>query len=502
MSVIQIGMRRYHAGVSAFFTWSFGFSLLFLATQVLLSARVLLKRAPLSNAHAWLLVIWLIPVIGMGLYLLIGENRLGSRRVRAFQENEEALRAHHQELWTAREPTWDGPYERFRPLEKLGAGLCDAPAVEGNELHLLADAAETLDAMIADIDGAQSHCHLLTYIFQPSGKPVELAEALMRAARRGVECRVALDAAGSRPFFRSKLPRLLRASGVEVVELLGVSPVRLLFRRLDLRNHRKVCVVDGRVAYSGSQNITDDSFRPKGLRGPGPWHDATARIKGHAVLALALVFIADWNSESKAPISEFDQYLPQLETGRTDGVTSAVQVLPSGPDRRPGAIQSAMIAAMYAATRELVLTTPYFVPDETINTALRTAAARGVEVTLIVPKNNDAVIVDHAGRASYEQLLASGVRIMRYTPGLLHAKTMTIDGMVSHIGSANLDQRSFRINFEITLAMYDHEFTTELREQQAKYIEQSEPVELDRWRARSTMSRVIDGAASLFSPIL
>ncbi len=488
--------------MDALLSWSLVGSVLFLGAQLFLSARVLLRRTPLANAHAWLLVLWLLPLVGMGAYLLIGENRLGSLRRRTYADSERRLRKYAQELWIARERTWAGDYRRYESLEKLGAALCEAPAVEGNALSLHADAAATLDAMIADIDSASSHVHLLTYIFQPRGKPREVADALARAAARGVECRVAVDGAGSRAFFRSGLAKRLRREGVEVVELLKVNPLRLLFRRLDLRNHRKILVIDGRVAYCGSQNITDDSFRPKGPKGPGPWHDATVRLDGRAARALGLIFLADWKSETVRPIEDLDRYLPEIEDQPADEITSAVQILPSGPDGRPGAIQSAMVAAMYAAERELIVTTPYFVPDATVNTALTTAAARGVDVMLIVPSRNDAVLVEHAGRASYLQLLEGGVRILRYTPALLHAKTISIDGKVALIGSANIDQRSFRINFECTLAIYDSAFAGDLRALQQRYIDASEPVDIARWRDRSLLSRVADGAASLFSPIL
>jgi cardiolipin synthase len=488
--------------VSEYLSWSLLVSAVFFAAQVVLSVRVLLRRSPLQNAHAWLLVLWLLPLAGMVLYLLIGENRLGSLRRKQYSDSQRHLAAWANELWLAKEKTWEDGYERFRTLAHLGVTMCDAPAVEGNRLTLHADAGETLDAMIADINRAESHCHLLTYIFYPEGKPLEVAEALERAVARGVSCRVAVDSAGSRKFFRSGLASRLRSSGVEVLELLGVNPLRLLFRRLDLRNHRKLLIVDGMVAYAGSHNMADDSFRPKGPDGPGPWHDATARVEGYAARALALLFIADWNSEASSPIGDVDAYLPPRSAREPDDITSAVQILPSGPESRPGAIQATMVSAMHLAERELIVTTPYFVPDATLMTALVTASARGVETTLIVPARNDAPIVDRAGKASYARLLDAGVRILRYTPGLLHAKTVTVDGKVALIGSANMDQRSFRINFEVTLAVYDDPFASTLRSLQHQYIAQSEPVEPADWNSRSVGRKLVDNAAALFGPLL
>ncbi len=485
-----------------FLSWSLAVSLVFLGTQILLSVRVLLRRSPLVNAPAWLLVLWLLPLAGMILYLLIGENRLGSIRRKKFVETQRELASCANELWLAREETWDDGYERFRTLAQLGVSLCDSPPVEGNRLSLHAEADKTLDAMIADIDNASSHCHLLTYIFHPVGKPLEVAEALSRAAARGVDCRLAVDSAGSRKFFTSGLAHRLRLSGVEVLELLEVNPLRLLFRRLDLRNHRKVLVIDGRIAYAGSHNMSDDSFRPKGPNGPGPWHDATVRVEGYAARSLALMFISDWNSESERPIQDVDGFLPDLDEREPDDITSAVQILPSGPESTPGAIQSTFVSAMHLAERELIVTTPYFVPDAPLMVALTTAAARGVETTLIVPDNNDAPIVDRAGKANYSRLLDAGVRIMRYTPGLLHAKTITVDGKVALIGSANMDQRSFAINFEVTLAVYDNPFASRLRQLQEQYIDNSIRVDPQTWSDRSIASRLINNAAALFGPLL
>lgn len=481
--------------------WVFSLSTVALiAAQIALSIRVVARRSPVSNSHAWLVLIIFVPVFGMFLYLLVGENRLGDRRARRFERTARELEPHAFELWAYRNQTWEDSEARFQQIARLGNNACNAPALAGNALEIYADPEQTLDAIIGDIDEAKDYCHVLSYIFQTTGKPLEVCEALARAAERGVECRLALDGAGSKEFFRSGLPRKLRERGVEVLEMLPVSPVRLLFRRIDLRNHRKVIAIDGRVAYCGSQNITDSSFNPTGKSDFGPWVDTTLRVTGPAAQALALVFASDWNSDAQKPIEQIEKHLP--DPGGIDPDGSVVQVLPSGPGMRPRAIQAAFITTIYAAREELIMTTPYFVPDEPTLAALLSAAGRGVEVTLVIPKRNNAPLVAAAGRATYPDLLDAGVKIMHYRPGLLHSKTLTVDREITLIGSANIDQRSFWINFEITLAVYDSDFTSRLRMLQREYINQSDIVEPSMWAARSKVALVADRAAGLLSPLL
>ncbi|MCA9294626.1 MAG: cardiolipin synthase [Phycisphaerales bacterium] len=480
--------------------WPLASAILHILVQTVLVLRLLMRRQPLANTHAWLLLVLFLPIAGVILYLLIGENRLGVHRLKRANASRAALEHAGASLWALAEQHWTPEEDRFRHLAHLGANLCHTPAIVGNDLELLHDAETTLARLIADIDAAQSTCHVLTFIFQPNGEPLKVVDALIRAAQRGVTCRLALDGAGSRSFLRSHHPRRLRHAGVHVVELLPVRLARLPFARIDLRNHRKICVIDHHIAYCGSQNITDSTFKPPGSHA-GPWIDATVRMVGPAARALDLVFAADWNADAPDQITEpFANAPPPQVEHATEPAT--VQLLPSGPGQQPRAIQSAIVTTIYAAREELIMTTPYFAPDQTVLAALIAAADRGVDVTLVVPAKGDKRLVAAAGRAAYADLLDAGVRIMLYKPGLLHAKTITVDRDVALIGSANLDRRSFWINFEVTTAIYDTDFASQLRRLQRTYIHHADPVDAKTWSARTAWTRLKENIAQLMSPLL
>jgi cardiolipin synthase len=256
-------------------------------------------------------------------------------------------------------------------------------------------------------------------------------------------------------------------------------------------------VIDGRVAYTGSQNLVDPRFF-KQTAGVGVWVDAIARITGPAAVALDGVFALDWSMETGHACE-----LPSVAAYGAPARTGApVQVVPSGPALRPEAIHQLLLSAIYAARKELVMTTPYFVPDESILTALITAAQRGVEVTLIVPARNDSLLVRFASVASFDDLLSAGVRIALFEGGLLHTKSLTVDGAMSVFGSVNLDMRSLWLNFEISVFVYDADFTARLKALQDSYLRKSSFMELKAWRQRSGARRLVENAFRLLSPLL
>ena len=305
------------------------------------------------------------------------------------------------------------------------------------------------------------------------------------------------DAIGGKIFLRGDLARRLRHSGVKLRAALPTRPLRTFFCRRDLRNHRKIAVIDDRIAYVGSQNLVDPLFFKNDL-GVGQWVDAVARITGPAAMALSGVFSFDWS----------------IETGQTFALTfpasrassimtgTTIQVVPSGPGLQPKAIHQLLLTTIYAARRKLIMTTPYFVPDEAVLTALLSAALRGVKVTLIVPAHNDSLLVRYASVAHFEDMMAAGVNIALFKDGLLHTKSLTIDDEISVFGSVNLDMRSLWLNFEISLFIYDADFTRQLNALQSNYLKNSYLLDLDMWRRRPAWRQFKEDAFRLLTPLL
>jgi len=478
---------------------AYGLGYFHIAVVIAISLRVIVKRRPPGVSLAWLLLVIVFPYGGAILYLLMGERTLGRSRAR----RAEALLAPLQK-WLAdlasvqpREPEDDPP--GWQKLRRYVEGSAGVPALGGNRLDLIEGAEATLAAIIEEIDRALQTCDLEFYIWYPGGSADDVARALIRAQQRGVRCRVLLDSVGSAAFFRNKLAREMRQAGIEVVEALRVSLLRSLFVRIDLRLHRKIVVIDGKVAFTGSLNMVDPRFFKQDA-GVGEWVDAMVRITGPAVKLLELVFVWDWLIETGETL---EGLIPASGTDLPEASGHAVaQILPSGPGYEGDAIYQLLLSAIYASRRELIMTTPYFVPDEPIIGALQAAARRGVAVTLIVPENVDSVMVRYASRAYNDDLLSAGVRVLRFRGGLLHTKSVVIDGETTLFGTVNLDIRSLRLNFEVTMIAYDENFGNAVRDLQLRYADQSEPIDLARWRQRRRFTRFLENAAQLMSPLL
>ncbi|MFN7317075.1 MAG: cardiolipin synthase [Phycisphaerae bacterium] len=475
-----------------------------LLLRVALAVRVISKRTPVPDTLTWLVLLLFAPFISWMLYALMGERRLGTRRVKRFERNTADLELQAVRLWAHQHLDWCDVSARHVPLSRLLTNMAGMPALAGNKLELIADANGFIENLIADIDRATKHVHLLYYIWEPDNAGTRLADAVIRASERGVPCRVLVDSVGSRPMLQSSLIPRLRAAKVQVVESLPASLLRALFARVDLRNHRKIAVIDGQIAYCGSQNITDENFRPRRIgrsaRGPGPWIDASVRVHGPAAQALQSTFMRDWLHDSDEHITDISSFLCEpLRIG-----DSAVHVIPSGPGPRPDAIHQAFLATLHGAHEEIMMTTPYFVPDEATKGALINAALRGVEVTIVVPEQSDSKLVSAAARSHFEDLMEAGVKIHLHRPkhGMLHAKAATVDRELAVIGSANFDMRSFWLNFEATLFVYDDDFAGELRWLQTSYLTESVPIKLASWKRRPRLRRFWENCAQLAGPLL
>jgi len=475
-----------------------------LAIQLAFAVRVLLRRHQLQASSAtWIVLIFGLPGVGILLYLVFGEIRLGRTTVRRHREIERRIRTRLADaLRHAPAPSLPVPFE---PLARLGRRVGGLDVRGGHRLVLFSDSDRSIDAMIEDIDRATSHCHLLTYIYLEDTSGHKIAAALQRATHRGVACRLLVDAVGSRPFLRSELRRELAAAGVEVAAALPVRLWRLGLARLDVRNHRKVALIDGRIAHTGSQNVADAAFAIKPRF--APWVDVMVRIEGPVVRDLQALFLEDWFLAQSVPREESMESLESLEAllaidpPRVEGGVP-VQVLGSGPNSQNEALEQLVQATLHTARQRVVLTTPYYVPDEGTSSALRTVASRGVDTTLVVPANNDSRLVAWASRSYYGELLAAGVAIHEFLGGLLHAKTLTVDGALALVMTANMDRRSFEINFELSLLVYDPGFARDLREVQESYVARSVRVDPESWPQRPWPRRALENAAGLMSPLL
>ena len=463
------------------------------------SIRVIKVRLPVATSLAWLILVFFVPLVGAAAYLVLGEKRLGQKFTARSQAIKAAygswLRELPQEIRS--DPRRLSP--QARSLSRLAATTANVPALSGNRLHLLDAAEPILRSMISDIERARRFCHLAFYNWTEGGMADEVGEALLRAAGRGVICCVLLDAIGSARFLKGHLLTQLKTGGVEVASALPVSSLNIFRVRPDLRFHRKIVVVDDAIGYTGSSNMADPRFfRQKA--GVGQWVDAMVRVEGPVVHALNALFRWDWEVETGRNLASQAESVDRstdFRAGEAD-----VQVIPSGPGKTGNNIYQILLMAIYSARNELVITTPYFVPDEAVSTALLTAAERGVRVTVIMPERNHSRLVHYTSHFFFDDMLAAGIRIFGFKGGLLHTKSVVVDRQVALFGSVNLDVRSFWLDFEVTLGVYDSDFAQRLLALQDKYIRNATAVDPQTWQKRPNKERILENLARLASPLL
>ena len=470
-------------------------TLLHVAVLLAVALRLFSRRNTNGSALAWLLLVILVPVVGVVMYLLIGERRLGRTWMRRAIAMQPQVLEWARGIPAASLAAPDSLAPGAQGICRLASGAVGMPLMAGHRLQLLPDSESSMQALIADIDAARASVHTEFYIWSAGGFVDDFVAALARAAQRGVPCSALMDSLGSRPFFKSESVARLRAAGVRVVEVLPVNPLRALFVRFDLRDHRKIAVIDRRIAYTGSMNIADPRFFKQDA-GVGEWVDAMVRVEGPAAWALEAV------SLSLTALQTGADFAPPPPPDLPPAGSSLVQIFPSGPQSSSRHIEQLLLAAIYSARREVALTTPYFIPSEALLTALRSAAMRGVRVVLIVPARVDSMLVRYAGNAYFNDLLAAGVEVLCFGDGLLHTKSMVIDGEVTIFGTVNLDLRSFELNFEVSLIAYDVAFSAATRELQARYAARSTPIDQAQWLARPWWRRTLENAVQMMSPLL
>ncbi|WP_462114903.1 cardiolipin synthase [Lysobacter xanthus] len=438
---------------------------------------ILQKREPAATL-AWLVSLAALPYVGFIVYYVFGPQRIRRQRLRRGRARARMPRE-----------AGSGPDAEVRELARLGQATTRLPPSTASDVRLLVDGGATYDALVEAIATAREHIHLEYYIFEPDVTGARVRDALVERARAGVRVRLLLDAVGSAKMKRRFLQPLLDAGG----ELAWFHPMLARWRRpwLNLRSHRKIVVIDGRVAFTGGINVTDEEDE---TRRSDAYRDLHLRIEGDVVGALQQVFVEDW-------IYATGQKPPPL--GRPEPVAGdvAAQVLVSGPDGPWEAIHRLHVAAIHAARQRVWLATPYFVPGEAAMMALTSAALSGLDVRLLVPRHSDSRLVTFAARSYFDDLLAAGVRIHEYGPRLMHSKALLCDDEVAIIGSANFDHRSFRLNFEVSMLFRDTGVATLLEDILQRDMAQSPRVRADR-RPSFLRERLPEALARLVAPLL
>jgi cardiolipin synthase len=383
---------------------------------------------------------------------------------------------------------------RLRQIMALALNNSEAPLTSGNAVRVLRNGTETFPALEEAIDRAKHHLHLEYYIFDPDEVGTRVRDLLVAKAKAGVEVRLLCDAIGSAALGPRFLAPLTKAGG-EVAFFNRVTVARLVRPLLNFRNHRKIVVADGEVGLTGGLNIADEYA---GLdKETGIVRDTHVLIEGPAVRALQLLFLEDWNFATGRSLGA-----PALFGSGAEKGDALVQIVGSGPDKSWKAIQQVYFSAITNARDRVLITTPYFVPDPAISTALCTAALRGVDVQLLLPRRADSRVGSAAARSYYDELLAAGVRIFEYLPGFLHAKTVVVDGLYASIGSANFNSRSFALDFEVNALLYSSAHAEELEAIFRQDLTVSREVTVESRAQIGFGGRLAEGAARLLSPLL
>jgi cardiolipin synthase len=520
---------------------------LHITLMVVMTLRIVTVQRNIGVSIAWIAMLYTLPLVGFIAYLLLGEPMIGRRYRQRVDQAQLLINDMAARERLVFDQGQDLLSDHYRGVSSIGTRKTGFGVFAGHQMQLLTSPSAIFDQLIADIHNAAHTIYMEFYIIYPRGQVLEVLQALMSAARRGVECHILADSVGSLGFFNRKHQEALENAGVFVYQSLPVGLLKTLFKRSDLRNHRKIIVIDEYIGYTGSFNLVDPNYF-KQDKNVGQWIDVMIRSTSVQPISIATamskVVVTDIGAESQDNLYELDKrvnnYTRKLcvmhptindlnsrvqlldEQGHTQ--ESAVQplagtnlidiapmpivnnviaqLIPSAPQLTGHVIYNTLVTVIHRANTRIQITTPYFVPDEALSGALTTAARRGVDVTLIVPKKVDSFLVQHASQAYYQELLEAGVKIARFEGGLLHTKTVVIDDDYCLFGTVNIDMRSFYLNMEVTLAIYTPEMVAQVLSCQNAYLENCEFLELHYWQQRPRSKSLFDNVIRLFSPLL
>ena len=478
--------------------WTTITALIYLLILIVVCLRIIYETKSTTKSMAYLLLAIFLPVAGIIFYVTFGVNywkiKLYNKKQVEDSELWEALKK-EAGVFTEKNTAGDLATANNKELANMLVKESHSPLTRNNRVTLLINGEEKFPEVISALNSARHHIHIEYYIFEQDKIGVQLVEILIRKAQEGVQVRFIYDDFGS-PSIKRKTEQRMKDVGIEVQPFHKVV-FYLLANRLNYRNHRKIIIIDGQTAFTGGINVSDKYINDS----PGNlfWRDTHLRIDGPGVFYLQYLFLSDWNFCCGKILQPDKLHFTDLP--KTTG-EAYVQIAASGPDSLQPSILFSLLQAIYLARKEILITTPYFIPGDSILEALRIAALSGLSVKLLVPGVSDLKLVNAASRSYYEDLLIAGVEIYQYRKGFVHAKTLVTDGILSVIGTSNMDYRSFEFNFEVNVLVYDQEVSEKLRTVFFKDLEDAEPIDKEMWCKRSAFKQLPEKIARLFSPVL
>lgn len=457
--------------------------------------KILLENKNPLKTHSYLLLLVLVPVAGLLIYIFFGQDY----RKHKFYSRKKAIDTLLVDKLINEQLNLANRHKLIKNkailaksnIIKLLLRNSSAFLTKNNEVQLLINGEEKFAALFNDLKKAEQHIHLEYYIFEEDEIGLQLAELLLSKSLSGVKVRFIYDAVGSS--ISKKLKKKFIEAGVEAFPIMPVYFPKL--GRANYRDHRKIVVIDGKIGYLGGMNIADRYVNQPNQKF---WRDTHLKISGNAVSALQINFLLNWYYATNENLS-FNPALfpPQPETG-----TNCIQIAGSGPDTDWASIMQAFFMAINTAQKRVWITTPYFIPNEPVLTALKTAALSGIDVQIIFPYQPDSYIVHAASMSYMKEVLEAGVKVYLYTKGFVHAKTLLVDNVLSSVGTTNMDFRSFDQNYEINAMLYSETIAAQMETQFLEDVKQCVPLQLNRWQQRPIRKRLLESTARLLAPLL
>ncbi|TLS37801.1 cardiolipin synthase [Pseudalkalibacillus caeni] len=476
--------------------WLLGvISILFSLSAFFIGIVIFLENRHPSKTITWLIVLAVFPVVGFVFYIVFGQDY---RKKKLFQKKAELdeqafMRIEGNRTLNENELEKMGDHQKL--LFRLAHNLGKSPISFATATEVLTNGKETFDEILKALEQATHHIHLEYYIVRSDEIGEQIKEVLIRKAKEGVEVRFLYDSVGSWKLSKTYISELLAAG----VQMISFSPVRLPFlnNKINFRNHRKIIVIDGTIGFSGGLNIGDEYLgRNKYF---GLWRDTHLLLKGEAVRSLQLIFLRDWYYMTDQALLDQDYLSPDLEVLSDTG---GVQMIAGGPDQHWETIKNLFFSMIVSAKKSIYITSPYFIPDEDILSALKVAALSGIDVRIIVPDRPDKRIVFYASRSYFPELLDAGVKVYEYKEGFLHSKVIIVDNELASIGTSNMDMRSFHLNFEVNTFLFKTNSTTKLVKDFLNDLDHSKPIEFVHFNKRPILARVVESTSRLLSPLL